>query len=176
MHKEKINLKLLTFKTLVIINCLTSFQSEAVPLYSSSSIKVLEPITFLEEKKLNFGTIVTPGTEELVEISLSGTVGTGTTAQYLDSSGVSEASVKISGSSNNNINIVAEYLDNEPNIEVLSMKAAYRNTSGDLIKGLSNLNSYSSGESLKFGAGIKISSNTSEGNYYPVLRLSVNYE
>lgn len=149
---------------------------KAITLHSFSSIKVVKPLTFVEEKKLSFGTIEKPDGEELVEISFSGDVSALTTARYLDSSNVSEASIKISGSDSENINIIAEYINNEPSIEVLSMKAAYAGSTGDLLSGLNNLSSYSEGMSLKFGAGIKVSSNVTEGNYYPALKLSVNYE
>ncbi len=178
--KSKPNLKNLTSLLIgtcaTFISLVTSFSSGAVSLSSTSNIKVVNPISFTEEQKLAFGTISTSSFSNIVEIDPSGQIANATTAEHLDISEVSYAKIKISGSNNNSMAIKAEYVENEASIEVLSMKAIFNDSQGDLLSGLSNLNASSGGSHLIFGAGIRVSQEAVEGDYSPSFLISVNYE
>jgi len=169
-----------TLKVLIAVTTISTIaasnNADSAQLNSKAHIRILEPITFVEEHKLNFGVISTPDAAGTLELSSLGVVLPQSTVKHLDKSEVSAAKLKIFGSNSQNISISAEYLQNEPAIDLVSMAAEYEGEQGDLINSMTNLASSNTGKTLTFGANLAINDTLTEGNYYPALKLSINYE
>lgn len=132
-----------------------------------------------ETTGLDFGFVERPqfGSAE-VEVTVSGVVGSATTAKHIDNSMVSSGSYIITGSATDMINISASNVSNISGISFRKIYASYDGGGvGDIMNApLGILTAPGDGRILNIGALLEVSAAVPEGEYYPEFDLDINYE
>jgi len=167
-------LKLLSAASFGVLAIASS--ANAASISTHGDIKIRDALNISETQTMDFGTIETPTSNVVVEVTTAGSVGGSTTANHIDSSSVQEGIYSISGSALDTIDISASDNANVPGMSFTAITGDYSGTTaGDLLAGITNQTAPGAGTDLEIGAKLTVLNTVSEGDYQPGFTITVNY-